>query len=122
MARDAVSITSLALSGGTAEAAGTTIVVANGANIAAAGETARLLLVVKNTNASDRVVTIKAGVNPPAALAGQGDLAVTVAATSGVQFITLESARFAQADGSINVDFAASMTGSLAAYRLPKGL
>lgn len=119
MARDAVAITELTLNGGTDEPAGTTINVSNGAYVAAGGNTDKLLLIVRNTNASARVVTIPAGVGPTAAL---GDLAVTVAANTGVELIVLESARFAQSDGNINIDFAASFAGTVACLRLPDGV
>lgn len=118
MARDAVAITDLTLNDGVAEAAGTTIVVANGASIAA-GYTDNLMIEVRNTNASDRIVTIPAGAGPLAAL---GSLAVTVPASTGVRLICIESARFIQSDGTIHLDFGASMAGTVAAYRLPKGL
>lgn len=79
------------------------------------------ILRVTNTNGSDRVITIKAGANPPAIAAGQGDLAVTVAATSGHQFIgPFESGRFLQADGSMNIDIGASMAGKIVALKVPR--
>jgi hypothetical protein len=34
--------------------------------------------------------------------------------------VTLESARFLQADGSINVDFAAGYVGKISVMRVPK--
>ena len=78
-----------------------------------------VLIVVNNTFAGTKVVTIKAGANPPALSAGQGDLAVTCAAsTNGIPIGPLESARFLQADGTLNIDCAASMTGTIVVYRL----
>ncbi len=118
MARDAITITSLTLNGGVAEATGTTISVANGAEIDA-GHTSKLVVEVRNTFGAELDVTIPAGVGPTKDL---GDLVVPVAATTGVQMITLESARFAQSDGKINLDFEATMTGTVAAYRLPDGV
>lgn len=65
-----------------------------------------------NTNGSDRVATIKAGDNPPALSAGQGDKDITVAATSGdVTISGLESARYLQDDGTLLIDLAASFAG-----------
>lgn len=122
MARDAVTINDLTRNGAIAEAAGTTIVVANGAEIDPGGNTQGLWIVVKNTNGSDRVATVLAGDDPPAKQQGQGNLAVTVPATSGVRLICVESGRFIQNDGKIHVDFAASFAGTIQAYRLPKGL
>ncbi len=119
MARDIVAITDLAVNDATALVAGTTITPANGAAIAAGGNTQRLAIYVKNTFAGAKTVTVKAGDNPPAVAAGQGDL-VESFAQDDEKFITLESARFAQSDGSIHIDFENGMTGTIAAYRLPK--
>lgn len=122
MPRDAVAITDVPANAGTAQPAGTAIAPANGANIAGAKDTSRLLVRVTNTNASPRTVTFKAGTgNPPAARKGIGDLAVQLPATTGDRLFLLESARFVKSDGSIDVDFEASMAGIISAVRLPKG-
>lgn len=118
MARDAVSITGIVLNDGVARPAGTAITPANGAEIDA-GYTDNLLIEVRNTAAAEYDVTIRTGVGPLAAL---GDLVVPVPATSGVKLIAVDSARFVQADGKIHLDFEALMAGTVAAYRLPKGL
>lgn len=119
MARDAVSVTDLTLNTGTDLVTGVDITPANGASIAAGGLTQRLLIHVVNAGASAYDVTIKAGSNPPAILASQGDVTFEVVA-SGESFFVIESARFAQSDGAIYVDFETGMTGKIAAYRLPK--
>lgn len=72
-----------------------------------------VLILVNNTFAGTKTVTVKAGANPPALSAGQGDLVVTCAASTNAIPILIESARFAQADGTINLDLAASMTGTI---------
>lgn len=73
-----------------------------------------------NTNGSDRVATIVAGDSPPALSAGQGNLAITVPATSGDMTVAaLESARFIQSDGTVNIDLAASFAGAVRAFRIP---
>ena len=118
MARDNVAITAVTLNAGTAQPAGTTINVTNGAEVAS-NDTDNLMLEIRNTDGTDRVATIVAGVGP---LAEYGDLAITVPATSGVMMVALEGARFVQADGKIYVNFAASFAGTIAAYRLPQGL
>ena len=47
--------------------------------------------------------------------------AVTVAATSGVQFIgPFESGRFIQSDGSMLVDIVSGHTGKITAFRVPR--
>lgn len=74
-----------------------------------------------NTNGSDRVATIKAGANPPALSAGLGDLAITVPATTGDMTVAgLESARFLQADGTVNIDLGASFAGAVRVSRVPR--
>lgn len=122
MARDAVTVTTLASGVASTTPAGTAINTTNGAIIAAAGDTARLLIRITNTNGTNRVATVKAGVNPPAIRQGIGDLAITVPATTGDVSVVVESARFMQADGSLWIDFAASMAGICSAVRLPKGV
>jgi len=73
----------------------------------------------RNTDATDRVATIVAGAYPPALSQGQGNLNITVPATSGDMWIgPIESARFLQADGTILIDLAASFAGTVAAYKL----
>ncbi|NUQ69707.1 MAG: hypothetical protein HUU17_02675 [Chthonomonadales bacterium] len=122
MARDSVTVTALAASGGVAEPAGTTIAPANGATIPAGGSTRRLIIRVTNTHGADHAVVVKAGANPPAFRQGLGDLSITVPATSGVRYLTLESARFVQADGAIWLDFETGMTGKVMAFQLPDGV
>jgi hypothetical protein len=73
-----------------------------------AGGKSDIILHAKNTNASARTVTIKAGTGGHlggAWRAGYGDLTVTVPATTGEQFIRItDTARFMQTDGNIHVD------------------
>lgn len=122
MARDAVTLTALTINGDVAESAGTAVNVSNGASVDVAGDTQGVVIVLKNTNGSDRVATIVAGTNPPAMLEGIGDLAVTVPATSGVKMVCLEGGRFVQSDGKIYINYAASFAGTAHAYRLPRGV
>lgn len=77
-----------------------------------------LLIVVNNTFAGTKTVTVKAGGNPPALGAGQGDLVVTCAASTNGCPIRVESARFIQSDGTINLDIAAAMTGTISVYKV----
>ncbi len=121
MARDAVAVTALPANTATGEAAGTAIVPANGAAIAAGSDTQKLLIHIQNTYAGSATATIKAGANPPAVRAGLGDLSVGFTA-AGEKFVVIESARFAQASGDVYIDFTAGMTGTVAAYRLAKGV
>lgn len=120
MARTNVPYSNLVPNGNLAQPAGTAVDPTNGHVIADAVPELTVLRVT-NTNASNRVVTVKAGAYPPALAKGLGDLAVTVLATSGVQFIgPFESGRFLQADGSLWVDCEASMTGTITALKVPR--
>jgi len=95
--------------------------VTNGATVAAA-QPERTLIRVTNTEASTNVVTIAAGDNPPALRAGQGALAVTVAASTGVQYLgPFESDKYLQDDGSMSIDFETGMTGAIDILLLPRG-
>ena len=74
-----------------------------------------------NTNGTNRVATIVAGTNPPALSAGQGNLDITVPATTGDMTVAgLESARFVTSDGKVNIDLAASFAGVVYAIRVPR--
>lgn len=82
------------------------------------------LIRVTNTTASTKTIQIKAGDNPPADAAGQGDL--TVSLTAGDSTPTtkivgpLTSARFIQSDGTVNIDVDASMTGTISVLHIPR--
>lgn len=82
-----------------------------------------LLLVVTNTTASTKAATVLAGDTPPALEQGLGDLSISLtdgSTTPQSAFVSLGSGRFAQSDGTINVDIAASMTGKIACFRIPR--
>ena len=123
MARTNVPKSNWVGNGNLADPAGTALDPTND-HVVAAAPTDRLMLRVTNTHGSAHNVTVKAGVYPPAMAAGQGDLTVQVAATTGVQWIgPLESGRFIQADGSIYVDLPdAAHTGTITAFVLPKAV
>lgn len=118
MARDAVAITNLSLNTGVDTVTGTTINAANDLIIAAAGDSERLLIEVTNSHTDPHDVTLVAGSNPPAFRAGLGDAVYEVGASESAFFI-VESARFAQSDGSIHIDLETGHTGVAKAYRLP---
>lgn len=127
MARTAVPVTVLTPNAATADVAGTAIDATNSHNVAlgAAGRIPEEVIIrITNTTASTKIATVKAGANPPADAAGQGDIAVSLTAgnsTPQVAFVgPLTSARFIQADGSVNIDIAASMTGSIAVFAVPR--
>lgn len=81
-----------------------------------------LFLVIKQTDASARVATIVAGDNPPALSAGQGNLTKSMAQNETWVIAGLESARFLQDDGKLNIDLAASFAGEITAYRIPRSV
>lgn len=83
----------------------------------------RMVIRVTNTEGSTNTVTVKAGGTPsPALRSGQGDLVITVAATTGVEYIgPLESDKYLQTDGSISIDFETGMTGAIDVLYWPRG-
>jgi hypothetical protein len=96
--------------------------------IVAGSSTDRMVIEVVNADDAALTVLIKAGDNPPALRAGQGDLSVALAATGGGATSSrmigpFESGRFAKNDGDIDVTFTAA-TGApnaqVRVYRLPK--
>lgn len=99
----------------------TAITAADTVNITGgAGGSSRLLLILNNTAAAEKEITIKAGANPPALRQSLGDLVVKLAEKT-TQLIVVESARHANADGTISITFSAGTTGFISAVRLPKG-
>lgn len=121
MARTAVTVETLSRTGATSPA-GTTADATNSHTVALAGTPLEeIIFRFTNTNGTDRVATILAGDNPPASSAGQGNLAITVPATTGDMTVAgLESARFMQDDGTVLIDLAASYAGKVYAIRVPR--
>lgn len=130
MARTNLPISAFVANGNLSDPAGTAVDATNGMNIAMTTETVPpgydayrgVFLRVANTAGSAKHVIVRAGAsNPPAFRKDLGDLSVSVAATSGVQWVgPLEHARFAQSDDSINVDFDSGMTGTITAFVAPR--
>lgn len=134
MARTNLPVTNMTPNGAVLNQAGTAVDVANGMNIQlsstslpASGGADTLVLYVQNTTASTQTVTVRKGVGGgatpgPAFESGKGDFVTgNLNASSGTAFIgPFEIARFAQLDGSINIDFSAGMTGNIWAVLLPK--
>jgi hypothetical protein len=126
MARTALTVTTLTKNTAVATGTGigTAIDATNSHVLTVAYPLDALLVRIVNTTASTKVATIKAGDNPPATAAGQGDLAVSLTAgdsTPTVKTVVLESARFIQDDGTLNIDIEAGMTGFIAVLRVPRG-
>jgi hypothetical protein len=80
-----------------------------------------VLRVTNTDDDTDLDITVKAGDNPPALAAGQGDLVVTVAFGT-VRFIgPFESGRFLQSDGSMLIE-SETTTGAITALRIPRSV
>lgn len=127
MARTNIPLTTLTKDAILQEPAGTAVDVANGHYIdCSTVKSGKLLIWINNTFAGSKIVTVKAGANPPAFRQAIGDNALTVTTTSRA-FVMLESARYIQAPGGtdggtgnrIFLDIAAAMTGTIAAVFLP---
>lgn len=119
MARTAITPSALVGNGNLTDPAGTAGDATNHHSVSGV-ESELLVIRVDNGDASGITATVKAGANPPALAAGQGDLAVSVGATS-VEFIgPLESARFAQANGDIWLDLSADTSVTVTAFEVPR--
>jgi hypothetical protein len=118
MARTVLGQETLAKNSSATAGTGTALAVGgSGYYIAAgAGVPENLLLTVAFTGATG-TVTVKAGANPPAVTSGAGDLTIT--GYNQTRYIRIyESARFLQADGSINIDFSgAAATGTATVWK-----
>lgn len=81
----------------------------------------KLVIRVANTDGAVLNMIIRAGDSIyPAVLSGQGDVDVSVAATTGISWAgPFDSARVLQSDGSLHIDFAAGFAGTIAVYELP---
>lgn len=81
----------------------------------------RTILVVTNTDSGGaHTVTVKAGTNPPAMAAGQGDVTFSVAASSSAYFGPFESGRHLNGDGTVLIDIESGHTGTITALHVPR--
>jgi hypothetical protein len=118
MARTAVTVTTLTANDDTANPAGDAVDPTNG-HIISGVPLEELVLEINSTFAGAKTFTVKAGANPPAEMAGQGDITVSLNAVVG-RVGPFTSARFAQADGSLWLDVAAAATGTVKAFHIPR--
>jgi hypothetical protein len=118
--RVAVTIVDLAANATTADPTPTTADTTNDHVVAATYPLEEIVLRIKQTDATNRIATIKAGANPPALEAGQGDLTKSIAQNEVWWVGPLTSGRFAQADGTLNIDLAASFAGEITAFHIPR--
>lgn len=121
MAVTTIPITALA-SGSTADVAGTAIAAANTHTLTPTKRLSKVVIRLVNTTAAAKVFTLLAGDNPPADAAGQGNLTVSLADGSSTPVVVylsnLESARFIQNDGTVNITVASATTGFITAFQL----
>lgn len=121
MARTNVPVTTLTAGTAVADPAGTAADPTNGHVIdCSAFPLEELVVRIKQTDASARVATFKAGVNPPADAAGTGDLTKSMALNEVWWFADLTSSRFIQGGSKLNIDLAASFAGTVSAFRVPR--
>lgn len=124
MARTALTPVVLTANTSTADPAGTALDATNSHVFTASSPLHEYVIRVVNTYAGTKTVTVKAGDNPPADAAGQGDLVLSLAAGDSTPtvkwFGPLTSSRFMQNDGTVNLDVAASMTGTITVFRIPR--
>lgn len=123
MATTQVPYSNLVANSSLAQPAGTTLVAAptNNMQISDAVPEYTVLRVSNTDDDTDLDITVKAGDNPPALAAGQGDLVVTVAFGT-VRFIgPFESGRFIQSDGSMMIE-SETTTGAITALRIPRSV
>lgn len=121
MANTAIPISSLS-KGTNADVAGTAIVAANTHVITPTKRDGKLLIRLVNTTAASKAFTVAAGDSPPAASAGQGSVAISLAdgsTTPVTGWVCIDSARHMQSNGTIEITVAASTTGFITAFQLP---
>lgn len=118
MARTAITTQQLVRNGSILKAAGTAVDQPNGMVITKA-KFKKLSLEVANSAGSPFNIILRAGVYPVASMQAQGDLTIAVTNATTRLIGPLDSAKFAQADGSLNIDFGAGFTGTIIAYEYP---
>lgn len=119
MAATALTVHALTADENLADPAGVTPDAVNGNSVSGVA-LERLILRVKNADSGNHTCTIKAGVYPPAESAGQGDLAVTVVDGTTEWIGPFTSARFAQHDGSLLIDWDASTSVTITPFSIDK--
>lgn len=119
MARTAVPYSALVANSDLADPSGTALDATNH-HVVNAAEPEKTVLRITNTSGASKVVTVKAGPNPPAVAGGLGNLSVTVANGATRWVGPFESGRFLQTDGTMQVDLAAGHTGAITAFKVPR--
>lgn len=114
-ARTALTVTRSTANAAIADVVGTTPDASNG-NVVSGVPLEKIMVRVKNADSGSHTVTVRAGVSPPALSAGQGDLVVAVANGTTKWLGPFTSARFAQSDGSLNLDWSASTSVTVTVF------
>ncbi len=123
MARSEVTITTLAGNTWGAQPTGNDLDPTNGHVITPTCPVNELVIEITHTTASSKNVTVLAGDNPPANAQGQGNLVEAFAdgsTTPVVKRIVLDSSRFLQNDGTINIDVASGATGKIRCFKVSR--
>lgn len=123
MARTAVSYSNLVPNSHLTSPAGTTIdatLVTNGVVINLVDPEHTVLRVTNSAGAAKNVI-VRTGSGTQSWMAGQGDLTVSVGATTGNELLgPFTSARFQQDGSTMYVDFESGFTGTITVLRVPK--
>ena len=125
MARTAITINAISVNTALANPTDTTADATNSHVLTPTKPLGKILLRVTHTASGAQNFTVKAGDNPPAIAAGQGDFVTSFAAgnvTPVVKFFVLSSDRFQQDDGTINIDLESGFTGTIGAFSMPAGV
>lgn len=123
MARTVVAYTNHSVNGSVADSATTNVALNPGTNNGHVINDAvpELTLLRITVGATGGNITVKAGDSPPALAAGQGDLVAAVANNATHWIGPLESGRFIQTNGSIEIDVAAAVVpGTICAFRVAR--
>lgn len=115
MARTAITPSSYTANSSITDPAGTAGDSGNG-HIISGVKLERLVVRVNNGGGGSINATVKAGANPPALEAGQGDLVVAVGAGAVKDIGPFTSGRFSQKDGSLWLDLSGSTTVTVTAF------
>jgi len=114
--RDDVTSTKLVKDSDITDVAGVAINTTNGTRVLAT-KWRKTIIMVTNTSASTRVVTVRKATNAQDIPADYSTIAIPV--TTGVEILGPFSGRYIQADGGIYLDFVSGHTGAVKAYELP---
>lgn len=119
MARTAVTVTEFNANAETDEPSGTAADATNDHSVSG-HPLEEVLLYIENGSGQEMTATVKAGSNPPALSAGQGDLEVSIATSSNSWIGPFESARFEQGANVLHLDLDVDTTSTVTAFHVPR--